>query len=81
MSAVSHRSSPQIEDGAALYQFEDISDRADGMILSRGNLGLDLALEKMARVQKAFIAACNLMVGDPPFFICFVKLAVLLEEP
>ena len=56
----------QIEDASALYEFDSISEEADGLVLSRGNLGLDIAPEKMARVQKAFIAACNLLVLPPP---------------
>ena len=43
---------PQVEDGAALLEFDGIATEADGIILSRGNLGLDVAPEKMACVQK-----------------------------
>lgn len=35
--------------------------QADAVLLSRGNLGLDLLPEKMAAVQKAVISACNLV--------------------
>mmetsp|Transcript_1064 Transcript_1064/g.3258 ORF Transcript_1064/g.3258 Transcript_1064/m.3258 type:complete len:747 (+) Transcript_1064:279-2519(+) len=54
----------KVEDASALHEFDSISGEADGLVLSRGNLGLDIAPEKMARVQKAFIAACNLL-GKP----------------
>ena len=46
----------QVEDGAALSEFDGIADEADGIIFSRGNIGLDVAPEKMARVQKCAIA-------------------------
>lgn len=36
----------------ALLEFEGIAAEADAIIFSRGNLGLDVAPEKMARVQK-----------------------------
>jgi hypothetical protein len=38
--------------------------QADGLVLSRGNLGLDCLPEKMALIQKAIIQYCNI-VGDP----------------
>ena len=43
---------------------QGILSEADGIILSRGNLGLDVDPEKMALVQKTLIQACNL-VGKP----------------
>lgn len=70
----------KIEDAAALCEFEAISDRADGLILSRGNLGLDVAPEKMARVQKAFIAACNLM-GKPVVMTRIVDTMTAFPRP
>lgn len=51
----------KLEDAAALAEFDSITAMADGIILSRGNLGLDVAPEKMARVQKSIISACNLL--------------------
>ena len=47
----------QVEDGAALAEFDGIADEADGIIFSRGNIGLDVAPEKMARVQKCVAPA------------------------
>lgn len=54
----------QVENQAALYNFPSIAMAADGIVLSRGNLGLDVAPEKMARVQKSVINKCNLL-GKP----------------
>ena len=51
-----------MEDGAALAEFDGIADEADGIIFSRGNIGLDVAPEKMARVQK-----CALLVFEVPW--------------
>ena len=42
----------QIENRQGLESFADILAVADGVLLSRGNLGLDVAAEKMAMVQK-----------------------------
>ena len=52
-----------MEDASALHEFDSILTAADGIVLSRGNLGLDVAPEKMARVQKCVISACNLLGG------------------
>jgi pyruvate kinase len=54
----------KVENQAALYNFAGIATAADGVIISRGNLGLDVAPEKMARVQKEVISKCNLL-GKP----------------
>jgi pyruvate kinase len=54
----------KVEDASALHEFDSILTAADGIVLSRGNLGLDVAPEKMARVQKCVISACNLL-GKP----------------
>ena len=51
----------QVEDASALHEFDSILTSADGIVLSRGNLGLDVAPEKMARVQKSVVSACNLL--------------------
>ena len=54
----------QVENRAALYNFASIAAAADGIIISRGSLGLDVAPEKMALVQKIAISKCNLL-GKP----------------
>ena len=43
----------KLESRQALYAFKDIAYASDGVIMSRGNLGLDVVPEKMALVQKA----------------------------
>jgi Pyruvate kinase, barrel domain len=48
----------------ALMNFESIANQADGIVFSRGNLGLEVAPEKMALVQKSAISRCNIL-GKP----------------
>ena len=45
----------KIETRQALLNFQGILTEADGIIISRGNLGLDCEPEKMALVQKTVI--------------------------
>jgi len=57
--------SMQVENMEALRCFDSIAGAADAIILSRGNLGLDVAPEKTAVVQKAAVNRCNLLVPSP----------------
>eukprot|EP00210_Caulerpa_lentillifera_P001440 g1382.t1 len=49
----------KIETSLGLKNFQKILKVADGIVLSRGYLGLEIAPEKMFRVQKFVIDACN----------------------
>jgi hypothetical protein len=57
--------SPQIiakcETRQSLFNFRTLVDAADAIIISRGNLGLDVVPEKMAMVQKAMISTCAIL--------------------
>mmetsp|Transcript_18553 Transcript_18553/g.48364 ORF Transcript_18553/g.48364 Transcript_18553/m.48364 type:complete len:728 (+) Transcript_18553:1051-3234(+) len=54
----------KIETRQALLSLNGILQEADGIIMSRGSLGLDCPPEKMAMVQKTLIQSCNL-TGKP----------------
>lgn len=54
----------KLETRQSLFSFKSIATEADGIIMSRGNLGLDVVPEKMALIQKAMVANCNIM-GKP----------------
>lgn len=54
----------KVETRQALLNFKGILNEADGVIISRGNLGLDCDPEKLAVIQKTLIQSCNL-VGKP----------------
>ena len=54
----------KLETGKALFQFQPIVEQADGVVLSRGNLALDVRPDKFALIQKAIIAKCN-VAGKP----------------
>lgn len=56
----------KIETRQSLLEFRHILRHADGVIISRGNMGLDVLPEKMCLVQKTIISACNI-VGKPAF--------------
>ena len=54
----------KLETGRALFEFNPIIEQADGIVLSRGNLGLDVRPEKFALIQKAIVSKCNI-AGKP----------------
>ncbi|KAG1681021.1 hypothetical protein FOA52_009981 [Chlamydomonas sp. UWO 241] len=70
----------KIETRQALLNFQAILSEADGIIISRGNLGLDVEPEKMALVQKTLIQACNL-VGKPVIITRVVDTMVHTPRP
>ena len=70
----------KLESRQALFNFQTIADVADGLIMSRGNLGLDVLPEKMALVQKAMVQNCNLM-GKPLLLTRVVDTMVSSPRP
>lgn len=52
------------ETRQSLMNFRSLAHSSDGVIVSRGNLGLDVNVEKMAMVQKAMASTCAIL-GKP----------------
>lgn len=70
----------KLESRQSLLNFKGILNEADGIIISRGNLGLDCLPEKMALVQKNLIQSCNL-VGKPVLLTRVVDTMAVSPRP
>jgi pyruvate kinase len=63
----SHASVPiiaKIERGQAVNHFDEILAASDGIMVARGDLGVDIPLKRIPLVQKEIIRKCNL-AGKP----------------
>ncbi|MFC1607889.1 pyruvate kinase [Candidatus Latescibacterota bacterium] len=49
----------KIEKEEAVRAFESIHDEADGIMIARGDLGVEMASEQVPLIQKRIIRACN----------------------
>ena len=51
---------PKIECALAVDNYREIIDRSDGIMVARGDLGVEIPEEKVPHVQKKIIRYCNL---------------------
>ena len=54
----------KIESVRGLQNFGEILESSDGIIVARGDLGVEIPIHQIANAQKEMVLACN-MVGKP----------------
>ncbi len=69
----------KIEHIKAVQEFEDIMDVSDGIMLARGDLGIQMPFEELPMVQKEIIKKCN--TAGKPVIIATHMLNSMVENP
>ena len=69
----------KIEKSEAIENLADIIDAFDGILVARGDLGLELELEKVPTLQKKIIRKCNL--NCKPVIVATQMLESMIENP
>ena len=54
----------KIENIEALDNFDAILEETDGIMVARGDLGVEIPMETLANIQKQMVIKCNL-AGNP----------------
>lgn len=68
------------ETRQSLFNFRSICNSSDAILISRGNLGLDVVPEKMAMVQKAMISTAAIL-GKPTVITRVVDTMIQTPRP
>ncbi|PRW57775.1 pyruvate kinase isoform C [Chlorella sorokiniana] len=68
------------ETRQSLFNFRTLVDASDAIIISRGNLGLDVVPEKMAMIQKAMVSTCAIL-GKPSIITRVVDTMIRTPRP
>lgn len=54
----------KIESATAMKNFDSILEESDGIMVARGDLGVEIPIHQVTNAQKEMVAACN-AVGKP----------------
>lgn len=69
----------KIEDQQGVDNIEEILDHAYGVMVARGDMGIEIAAEKIPTIQKMIIRACN--VRRKPVIVATQMLHTMISAP